>query len=63
MAPTVFREWGVVSSGDVGEIVFELVGCGQLSARPEDTIEDFRAGFDLLGELAGADSDPGARPA
>lgn len=50
MAPTVFREWRVRSGEDVGEMVFQLVGSGQLSARPEDSIEDFR-GFDLEREL------------
>lgn len=50
MAATVFREWGVRSSEDVGEIVFEFVRAGQLSARPEDTMDDFR-GFDLEGGL------------
>jgi uncharacterized repeat protein (TIGR04138 family) len=51
LAPTVFREWGVERGEDVGRIVFELVGCAQLSARPEDTIEDFRD-FGLLARLA-----------
>jgi len=41
MAPAVFREWGVLQAADLGEIVFELVECGQLSARPEDRREDF----------------------
>ncbi|HTR97710.1 MAG TPA: Minf_1886 family protein [Candidatus Acidoferrales bacterium] len=59
MAPTVFAEWGVVGALDVGEIVFELVGCGQLSARPEDSIEDFRGGPDLMRMLAGDPSRPG----
>lgn len=54
LAPMVFREWGVVAGEDVGEIVFELVHCGQLSARPEDTLEDFRGGVDLMGHLAAA---------
>jgi uncharacterized repeat protein (TIGR04138 family) len=52
MAPTVFREWGVVQSGDVGEIVFQLVGIGQLSARPEDRPEDFAGGPDLMRALS-----------
>ena len=52
LAPTVFREWGVEASEDVGRIVFQLVESGQLSARAEDTIEDFRAGPDLLASLA-----------
>jgi uncharacterized repeat protein (TIGR04138 family) len=51
MAPTVFREWGVTGAADVGEIVFQLVECGQLSARPEDRREDFH-GPDLMRRLA-----------
>jgi uncharacterized repeat protein (TIGR04138 family) len=51
MAPAVFREWGVRASSDVGDMVFQLVECGQLSARPEDKREDFH-GFDLMGLLA-----------
>ena len=51
MAPMVFQEWGVRAAEDVGVIVFELVGAGQLSARPEDTLDDFRHGLDLMGEL------------
>ncbi len=53
LAPMVFREWGVRSTEDIGAIVFELVGVGQLSARPEDTIADFRGRGDLLAALAG----------
>jgi uncharacterized repeat protein (TIGR04138 family) len=56
LAPMVFREWGVVAGEDVGEIVFELVNCGQLSARPEDTLADFRGGVDLMALLAAAPS-------
>ena len=63
MAPMVFREWGVVASEDVGEIVFELVGCGQLSARPEDTLDDFRRGPDLMKELGAGLPDDGGRSA
>ncbi len=51
LGPTVFREWGVLTGEDVGHIVFRLVECGELSARPEDTLADFRD-FDLLGGLA-----------
>ena len=50
LAPTVFREWGVLTGEDVGRIVFRLVECGELSARPEDTLDDFRD-FDLFGGL------------
>jgi uncharacterized repeat protein (TIGR04138 family) len=60
LAPTVFREWGVTSGEDVGEMVFHLVRRGQLSARPEDTLDDFR-GYDLLrGLVAETDRTPRA---
>lgn len=52
MAPTVFREWGVIASTDVGEIVFQLVEAGQLSARGEDRREDFAGGLDLMKSLS-----------
>ena len=52
LAATVFREWGITSGEDVGRIVFELVEARQLSARPEDSIEDFRGGSDLLAALS-----------
>lgn len=61
MAEAVFREWGLRASEDVGEIVFELVRAGQLSARPEDTMDDFRGGFDLVAGLRrGAEGGPPA---
>jgi len=52
MAPTVFREWGLVSGSDLGALVFQLVAEGQLSARPDDRPEDFAGGPDLLGALS-----------
>jgi uncharacterized repeat protein (TIGR04138 family) len=52
LAPTVFREWGLSRSEDVGRIVFQLVESGQLSARPEDQLEDFAGGPELLAALA-----------
>jgi uncharacterized repeat protein (TIGR04138 family) len=52
LAPTVFEEWGVRTGEDVGHIVFDLVEGGQLSARPEDTLDDFRRGPELLRALA-----------
>lgn len=54
MAPTVFQEWGLRSGGDVGELVFQLVEAGQLTARPEDRREDFLGEPDLLNRLAPA---------
>jgi uncharacterized repeat protein (TIGR04138 family) len=59
LAPTVFSEWGVHTGEDVGHIVFQLVGCQQLSARAQDTIDDFR-GFDLAASLGAGAPDSGA---
>ena len=50
-APTVFREWGISSGEDVGRMVFQLVESKQLSARREDTIEDFRRAGELFHAL------------
>jgi uncharacterized repeat protein (TIGR04138 family) len=48
----VFQEWKVTRGEDVGRIVMQLVEAGQLSARPEDTLDAFRGVEDLLAELA-----------
>jgi uncharacterized repeat protein (TIGR04138 family) len=58
MAATVFEEWGVRDGEDLGHIVFQLVACGELSARPEDTLDDFRGGVHLAERLS-RDLEPG----
>lgn len=58
LAPTVFREWGVHTNEDVGRMVFDLVRGGQLSARPEDSPEDFHGGPDLMTLLEAARERP-----
>lgn len=62
LAPMVFREWGVRSTEDIGAIVFELVEAEQLSARPEDTLADFRDRGDLLAALAEPDPPSAGTP-
>lgn len=52
MAPVVFRQWGVHTSDDVGEIVFRLIAGGMLSQSDEDDPADFRGLFDLNQALA-----------
>jgi len=47
LAAEVWRSWGVHSSLDWGRIVFLLVDTGLLARRDEDTIDDFRKGFDF----------------
>ena len=60
LAPMVFREWGVRRTEDLGAIVFDLVRAGQLTARTQDTLEDFVTGIDLPAALAA--SAPSASP-
>jgi uncharacterized repeat protein (TIGR04138 family) len=40
-AYTVFAKWGLVSSDDVGEIVFQLIDAGILSRQESDSRADF----------------------
>ncbi len=52
MAYMVFKEWGVESSRDFGNIVFNLVEMGEVKKTDEDSIDDFDVGFDLKSELS-----------
>lgn len=47
MARTVFRTWGINSTADVGEIVFNLVAANLMSKTDEDNRADFRDVYDL----------------
>ncbi len=47
MAPAVFNAWGIRKTEDFGRAVFNLVEAKVLSKRPEDSLEDFREGFDF----------------
>jgi uncharacterized repeat protein (TIGR04138 family) len=47
MAPAVFNAWGIRQTEDFGRVVFNLVEAGVLSKRDEDSVEDFRDGFDF----------------
>ena len=49
LAESVLRDWGLTGTGDVGEIVFELVDRGELSASDGDRPEDFRGLFEFAG--------------
>lgn len=42
MAVTVLAYWGVRETGDVGHMVFNLVGAGVFGKTDEDTLESFR---------------------
>lgn len=47
LAAQVWRSWGVRETLDWGRIVFLLVDNGMLNRQDDDTIEDFRDGFDF----------------
>jgi uncharacterized repeat protein (TIGR04138 family) len=47
MARTVFRMWGINSTGDFGEIVFNLIEAELMSKTPEDDRRDFQDVYDL----------------
>ncbi len=47
MVPTVFGYWGVRSCGDIGEIVFNLIRSGVFGKTENDSIEEFKSGYDF----------------
>lgn len=47
MALTVLKHWGIESTADIGNIVFNLVERKVLSKTEEDTIENFENVYDL----------------
>jgi uncharacterized repeat protein (TIGR04138 family) len=47
MAQCVLNSWGVKSTSDFGEIVFNLIGIGQMRKTSEDRREDFNDVFDF----------------
>jgi uncharacterized repeat protein (TIGR04138 family) len=52
MAPVVFKQWGIRTTDDFGEIVFRLIEINRLSKSERDDPEDFRDLFDLEKALA-----------
>lgn len=47
MAQCVLNSWGVHTTGDFGEIVFNLIGIGQMRKTTDDQREDFDDVFDF----------------
>jgi uncharacterized repeat protein (TIGR04138 family) len=54
LARFVFDRWGVRTTDDFGEIVFNLVENELLKKRPEDAREDFHGVYDFAEALDGA---------
>ncbi|MEM6692289.1 MAG: Minf_1886 family protein [Planctomycetota bacterium] len=49
LAKTVLSTWGVNSTGDFGEIVYNLIRIGQMRKSENDHREDFEDVFDFAG--------------
>lgn len=49
LGAVVFKEWGIDSTGDFGEIVFRLADADLLSKQETDQKEDFANVFDISG--------------
>jgi len=47
MTLTVLENWGVKTSSDFGEIVFNLVNSGKLGKTDDDSLEDFADSYDF----------------
>ena len=47
MVRAVFEHWGVNTTEDFGHIVFKLVDAKLLGKTEEDSIEDFKNGYDF----------------
>lgn len=47
LAKTVFNQWGVFSTDDFGEIVFNMVQAGKVWTAPGDKKEDFENLYDF----------------
>ena len=47
MAKHVLGSWGIHKTGDFGEIVFNLIGVGQMRKTKRDRREDFEGVYDF----------------
>ena len=47
MTRAVFEHWGIMTTEDFGRIVFNMVDAGLLGKTREDSMEDFKDGYDF----------------
>jgi uncharacterized repeat protein (TIGR04138 family) len=47
LAATVLAHWGIRSTSDVGEIVYNMIATGDLEKTPSDSRSDFDNVFDF----------------
>ena len=41
MSQTVFQQWGIDSTEDIGRLVFELIERGEMKKNESDSVSDF----------------------
>jgi uncharacterized repeat protein (TIGR04138 family) len=63
MAQLVLEHWGIRGTGDIGRIVYTLVGVGLLVTQTEDREEDFHAVYDFDDAFSASYPWAGLRPA
>lgn len=47
MVPTIFETWGIRTTRDIGEMVFNLIATGYFKKSDADRVEDFENLFDF----------------
>ncbi len=47
MAKQVLNSWGLETTGDIGAVVFNLIGAGLLEKTEQDSVDDFSDVFDF----------------
>lgn len=47
MSKLILDEWGLQRGEDVGNIVYNLIGCGYFGKNDGDSLEDFAGGYDF----------------
>jgi uncharacterized repeat protein (TIGR04138 family) len=52
-ARTVLQHWGVLTTHDIGRIVYHLIGAGLLISQPQDRLEDFAEVYDFAEAFEG----------
>lgn len=55
LAWPLLQSWGIQSTSDLGEIVYNLIASGDLEKTPNDTRSDFNDVFDLADALSAQD--------
>ncbi len=48
MVPTVLDDWGIHETGDIGNIVFNLIEEGAFGQSDQDRVEDFQNGYSFF---------------